>query len=80
MIQNAPTTEPFMRDRQNSSIWERWFTFLVHAVNTLAVAGTTAQRPNPAPYVGFVFFDTTVSRPVWAKTLTQYVYSDGMNA
>lgn len=80
MIQNAPTNEPMMRDKENSFVWMRWFTFLVSAFNDLAAAGTTAERPNPAPYVGFAFFDTTLNRPIWAKTLTQYVYSDGTNA
>lgn len=69
-----------MREGQNSSTWVRWFTFLVSAFNSLAAAGTTPERPNPAPYVGFLFFDTTLGRPVWAKTLTQYVYADGSNA
>lgn len=80
MIQNAPLNEPFMRNNANSFVWQRWFTFLVSAFNTVGRYGTTAERPNPAPDVGFQYFDTTIGRPIWAKTLTQYVYSDGTNA
>ncbi len=79
-IQNAPTREPLMKAHQNSPIWILWFGKLVTALNSLTASGTTAQRPNPAPFIGFMYFDTTVNRPIWAKTTTQYVYSDGSAA
>lgn len=79
MIQPAPTAEPFMRNGENSSVWQRWFTFFVNTFNTFAVSGPTADRPNPAPYVGFEYFDTTLGQPIWAKTLTQYVDATGTN-
>lgn len=75
-IQPAPTTEKMSIDTQN---WVRWFTFLVGAFNVLTATGTTAQRPNPAPFIGFMYYDTTLSIPIWAKTATQYVDATGAN-
>jgi len=76
-IQNAPTNDPISHERAS---WVRWFTQLVSAFNSVTATGTTAQRPNPAPFVGFMYYDTTINQPIWAKTTTQYVYSDGTNA
>lgn len=74
-ILNPPTGE-----EANSSVWQRWFWQLVNAFNVLMATGTTAERPNPAPFIGFMYFDTTINKPIWAKTLTQYVFADGTNA
>jgi hypothetical protein len=57
----------------------RWLYQLVEAFNTVQRTGTTAERLYPAPYVGFQFFDTTLGKPIWAKTLTQYALADGTN-
>ena len=75
LLDQAPTQEEITND-----IWKRWFNRLVVAFNNLTATGTTAQRPNPAPFVGFMYFDTTLSRPIWAKTSSQSVFSDGTNA
>jgi hypothetical protein len=64
----------------NSRIVIAWFYRLVSVINTLTATGTTAERPNPAPFVGFMYFDTTLNRPIWAKTLTTYVFADGSTA
>lgn len=78
-MQNAPTHEPFMRNGENSFVWTRFWTFLVNYINSLANGGPTANRPNPAPYLYYQYFDTTLGKPTWAKTLTQYVDADGSN-
>lgn len=67
-------------ERLDSQSSIRWLVQLVYAFNTLTDTGTTAQRPNPAPFIGFMYFDTTINKPIWAKTATQYVFSDGTNA
>lgn len=81
-LQIAPTQEPIYRREVDDTapVWARWFAGLVNAFNNLTATGTTAQRPSPAPFIGFMYFDTTINKPIWAKTLTQYVYSDGTNA
>lgn len=74
-LSNPPEGEPF-----NGPQWTRWLYALVAAFNTQSATGSTATRPIPAPFIGFQYFDSTLGRPVWAKTLTQYVFADGTNA
>ncbi|HWV45452.1 MAG TPA: hypothetical protein VN039_05410 [Nitrospira sp.] len=76
LISNAPTNDPISNEQKN---WVKWFSQLVQAFNSLTATGTTDQRPNPAPFQGFMFFDTTLNKPIWAKTLTQYVDATGTN-
>lgn len=74
LLSNAPTNDPIENTQRS---WVRWFTQLVQAFNSLTATGTTAERPNPAPFPGFMFFDTTLNKPIWAKNLTQYVDATG---
>jgi Ca2+-dependent lipid-binding protein len=67
-------------EKWDSSSVIKWMGQLTVAFNNLTDTGTTAQRPNPAPYIGFMYYDTTINRPIWAKTTTQYVFADGTNA
>jgi hypothetical protein len=73
-IFNPPDGEEF-----DGQAWTRWFYQLVAAFNSITETGTTAQRPSPAPFPGFMYFDSTLGKPVWAKTLTQYVDATGLN-
>lgn len=73
-ITNHPEGEPL-----DGPKWTRWFYQLVFAFNALTATGTTAQRPANAPFPGFMYFDTTLGKPIWAKTLTQYVDATGLN-
>ena len=80
----APTGAPVLEDRYLSLMWERWLVRFIAIVNNQQATGTTAQRPVLAPYVGFQYFDTTVNKPIWAKTITTsattWVYADGTAA
>jgi hypothetical protein len=53
----------------NSRIVIAWFYRLVSAFNKLTETGTTAERPNPAPFVGFMHWDTTLQIPVYATNI-----------
>ena len=83
-IQNPPTQASVYLATQDdtSPLWIRWFESLGNAFNNLQATGTTSQRPNPAPWIGFPYFDTTINKPVWAKTIspTAWVYADGTAA
>lgn len=65
---------------QPSSEWINFFSDLESLFNDLQRTGTTAQRPNPAPFVGYMHFDTTLGKPVWAKTTTTWVDAAGVAA
>lgn len=65
LLDQVPTNQRISTTEEVDPVWSRWFTRLVILFNTLQATGTTAQRPNPAPFVGFRFFDTTLGYPVW---------------
>lgn len=81
-LSRPPVRVAFTESEGKPEAWVRFFTQLEELFNTLQATGTTAQRPNPAPFVGFRYFDTTVNRPIWAKTITPttWVYADGSPA
>lgn len=60
--------------------WVQWISTLEQLFNKLQGTGTTAQRPNPPPFIGFMFYDTTINRPIWARSATVWVYADGTTA
>lgn len=75
-----PTRVPFTDENGLPDLWTSWFSALEITFNNQQRTGTTAQRPNPAPFVGFMYFDTTINKPIWAKTATTWVYADGSAA
>ena len=75
-----PTNQPISTQGETDPVWVRWLTRLATTFNNVQGTGTTAQRPNPAPFIGFMYFDSTINKPIWAKTLTAWVYADGTAA
>lgn len=60
-----------------SASWVQWFSELFNALETVGLSGTTAQRPNPPPYIGCVYFDETLGKPIWVKTASVWVDATG---
>lgn len=80
-IPPPPSRTPFMNSVGTSeAAWVQWISTLEQLFNNLMRTGTTAQRPNPSPFIGFMYYDTTINKPIWAKTATTWVYSDGTAA
>lgn len=54
-----------------TSPWRSWLEQLYFFVKPLGGNGTTAQRPTFAfgLYVGFQYFDTTLGKPIFVKTV-----------
>lgn len=75
-----PHRRAFTDDNGRPSEWTDFFVQLEQLFNTLQQTGTTAQRPSPAPWVGFPYFDTTLGKPIWAKTTTSWVDATGAAA
>jgi len=72
-----PLRRPFSDDDGRPAEWTEFFTELVRLFNDLQRTGTTAQRPVPAPFIGFMHFDTTLNKPIWAKTNTVWIDATG---
>lgn len=79
-LPSPPLRKPFTDDEGKPPEWAQFFTRLVQLFNTMQQTGTTVQRPNPAPFIGFMYFDTTLGKPIWAATSTSWVDSTGTPA
>lgn len=83
-LEPSPTGAPVLDGTGLHAMWERWIVRLTTVVNNQQATGTTAQRPTLAPYQGYQYFDTTVNKPIWAKTITTssttWIYADGTAA
>ena len=72
-----PTKTSFVEDVGQAGTWKQWLGQLALLFNQSQLTGTTAQRPAVAPYVGFQMFDTTLGKPIWAKTVSTWVDAAG---
>ena len=60
-----------------TTIGVQWLTLLKNSNNSHTGYGTTAKRPtiaqNPSLEIGSMYFDTTLGKPVWIKTLASSI-------
>ena len=71
-----PVKTSFMEAAGFPYAWIAWLTELAQLFNTQQKTGTTAQRPTVAPYVGFMFYDTTIGKPVFARAQSPATWFD----
>jgi hypothetical protein len=71
----TPLAEPSGVPR---SAWNNWFS----RVHTIAISaqqsGTTANRPDSVLWIGRRYFDTTLGKPVYVKSVKPAVWVDGV--
>lgn len=48
--------------------WASWATKVTIVADGLTQAGTTADRPTENLWVGRMYFDTTLGKPIWYKS------------
>lgn len=49
--------------------WRNFFGAVFNICNALTQSGTTANRPTSMLWTGRMFFDTTLGKPIWYKTV-----------
>lgn len=61
--------------------WQDWFhSIRAHVLDITVLAGPTAQRPTKGLWVGKSYFDTTLNKPVWLKTVSPVAWVDATGA
>jgi hypothetical protein len=62
--------------------WVNWFNKLWIVTGRSDISGTTANRPTSDLYVGLYYYDTTLSKPIWLKSVrpTVWILADGTTA
>jgi len=58
--------------------WVEWFAQISNYVLSNYQHGTTAERPTKGLWIGRRFFDDTLGKPVYVKTLSPIVWVDGV--
>jgi hypothetical protein len=71
-----PTTPVDSAGKLLNKEWRNQFLILQAAVNSLYEHGTTAQRPTTVSGIGQMYFDTTLTKPIWVKSLNPVVWVD----
>jgi len=60
--------------------WQDWFNAVLARINAVPSSGTTANRPTTGVRVGEFYFDTTINKPIWVKTVSPIVWIDATGA
>jgi len=81
-MDNPPLHENMVVQGVMTPVWRNWFNVLWMATHGLDEAGTTANRPVKGLYEGKMYFDTTLGKPIWLKSVrpTVWVLADGTAA
>jgi len=58
--------------------WTNWMTQLW--LKQTPMIGTTAQRPTTNLDLGMIYFDSTLGKPIWLKSVGPNVWVDGVGA
>lgn len=73
-----PSNFPVVDGSQAATIsWLKWFTWLHNGVSSIYQSGVTANRPTSLLWIGRRFFDTTLGKPVYVKSVRPTVWVDG---
>lgn len=80
MITPVPTTMAINGGGPTSAAWIAWLNELYGVVRPLGGNGPTTQRPTSGLYVGLQYFDTTLGKPVFLKTVSPAAWVDATGA
>jgi hypothetical protein len=81
-LQPIPTTAKAVdKDGNLVPAYQAWFSSIQYWLSPVGSNGTTALRPiNTAPtrflYIGQTYFDTTLGKPIFVKSLNPTVWVD----
>ena len=80
-MQKPPQARNLIDRNQNlTSEWSTWITVLWAVTDSIDGAGTTANRPIANLFVGRQYFDTTLGKPIWLKSIRPNVWVDATGA
>lgn len=76
-VKEPPIRQKFDKEHGVNTEWADWTNHIFMVVNAVSQSGTTAQRPAKI-YVGQMYFDTTLNRPIWVNAAgTGWIKADG---
>jgi hypothetical protein len=67
-----------------TTTWRAWFESVYYWLRPVGSSGTTTNRPvtnSRTPlYIGQTYFDTSLGKPIWVKSLNPTVWCDATGA
>lgn len=79
-ITPPPTKDPVLDGDMISQSWADWLTAIGLMVSSLDSSGVTADRPTKGLFVGRFYFDTTLGKPIWLKSVRPTTWVDATGA
>ena len=67
---------PLDANRRFRPVWQRWLNTVQQTLAPASDNGTTTNRPTTNLYVARTYFDTTLGKPIWVKSLNPTVWCD----
>jgi hypothetical protein len=92
MLAPLPSTDRISMDESMSRVgsvtsyhrvskwYQSWFSSVQYYLAALGNSGLTAARPTTKLYIGYPYFDTTLGKPIWCKTVNPVVWVDATGA
>lgn len=79
---NRPPIDTSLNQQKMPREWAAWFTAAWNVLDSVDASGTTANRPTKNLFIGRPYFDTTIGKPIWLKSVrpTVWVTADGIAA
>lgn len=59
-----------------SVTWLQWFNLVHQTITAVRQSGPTASRPTKFVWLGRQYFDTTLGKPVYVKSVNPIVWAD----
>lgn len=76
-MERPPENEPFyVPDRPTPNAWIVWINKLWVTAGSVDNSGATADRPTKNLFVGRPYFDATLGKPIWLKSVRPTVWVD----
>lgn len=72
-----PKTPPLDENGNWTPSWAQWVQRTHNNTRTLQQSGVTADRPDVLLWIGRFYFDTTINKPIWLKSINPSVWVDG---
>jgi hypothetical protein len=66
---DLPDGAPFDELGNWTPSWLQWLARTHRAALSVQRSGTTAQRPTEVLWIGLFYFDTTLNKPIWVKSV-----------
>lgn len=76
-----PSGSPLVDSSGNSTpVWANTFSRWHSIIVSVQQSGVTANRPTSVLWIGRRFFDTTLGKPVYVKSVKPTIWVDGVGA